>query len=265
MGRIHTEPDKNLAILAGVLGDALRMHAAQRAEYFFLFLFNYKALSDRLIDVHGLALGPADGVDTARASHQIAKGLRSGDTAYYDFLDKDASVVDQPSTSCGRSDAAHYCNLGIKAKFLGQANQFAKPEVDRVAFALRGMLEVMAGATRQLPQRVNIGPDRIVDQVHGALATRFLNGGAPLTEANYRTYCATCTADMTAYQDEHRKQKNMGVAACCDCYLDFYRNAPSCRSPYDRDGLWQIVTGKAEAECGALGLDRSRYLAMTVH
>ena len=264
MGRIHTESDKNLAILAGVLGDALRMHAAQRAEYFFLFLFAYKALSDRLRDLHGVVLGPADGVDTSRASHQIAKGLRSGDSAYYDFLDKDASVVGLPSTSCGRSDAAHYCNLGIKAKFLEQANRFAKPEVDRAAFSLRGLLEVMAGATRQLPQRVNVGPDRIVDQVHGTLATRFLNG-PPLTAANYRAYCETCHVEMKTYRDEHRKQKNQGVAACCDCYLDFYNNAPSCRRPYDREGLWQIVTGKADAECGALGLDRTRYLAMTVH
>lgn len=265
MGRILTEADTRLAPLGGTLKHALPMHAAQRAEYFFLFLFFYKALSDRLQSMHGLAFGNADGVDTSRASHQIARGMRSGETAHYDFLDKDASVVEQTATACGRTDAAHYCNLGIKPGFLAEANVFATPETDRVAFDLRLLLEVHAGATRMLPQRVNIGPDRIVDQVHGTLAIGLLDGGPPLTAANYRTYCETAQARMTTYRDERRKEKLLGVAACCDLYLDFYRNGPGCRSPYDRDGLWKIVTGKAEAECGGLGLDRSLYLAMTVH
>lgn len=264
MGRIHSEPNPVLAILAGKLGDALRMHAAQRADYFFLFLFDYKALSDRLRDKYNVALGNAEGV-SAKATHQIATGLRSGDGAYYDFLDKDASVVDQPATACGRSDAAHYCNLGISADFLKKANAFAKPEVDPVAFRLRDMLEVMAGATRQLPQRVNIGPDRVVDQVHARLAQVFLDGTPTLTAANYKTYGDTCAAEMTAYRDLHRKQGNLGIAACCDCYLDFYAGSPRCGRPWDREGVWQMACSQIDSECAALGLYRARYLLMTVH
>lgn len=264
MGRIHTEANPALAILAGTLGDALRMHAAQRADYFFFFLFCHQALADRLRDRHGQALGPAEGV-SAKATHQIATGLRSGDQSYYDFLDEDASVVDKPATACGRSDAAHYCNLGITSGFLAKAAPFAKPTVDPIAFKLLDMLEVMAGATRQLPQRVNIGPDRIVDQVHGRLAAAYLNGSPALTAANYRGYLDACAAEMAEYQRTHAGKGNLGLAACCECYLDFYRGAAGCGRPWTREGVWQMLCGKIDAECAALGLDRARYVSGTVH
>ena len=264
MGRIQTEPNPALAILAGTLGDALRMHAAQRADYFFLFLFLHKALSDRLRDLHNVALANAEGV-SAKATHQIATGMRSGDGAYYDFLDKDASIIDLAATACGRSDAAHCCNLGVTSSFLDKANAFARPDVDPIAFKFREMLEVMAGATRQLPQRVNIGPDRIVDQVHGRLASSFLNGAPPMTAANYRTYLETCASAMTTYRDTHRSKGNHGLAACCDCYLDFYGGASACVKPWSREDVWQMLCGQIDAECGGLGLDRSRYVSMTVH
>jgi hypothetical protein len=264
VGRIQTEPNPALAILAGTLGDALRMHAAQRADYFFFFLFCHRALSDRLRTTHGVNLGHAEGV-SAKATHQIATGMRSGDGAYYDFLDKDASIIDQAATACGRSDAAHYCNLGVTPSFLGKANAFARPDIDPTAFKLREMLEVMAGATRQLPQRVNIGPDRIVDQVHGRLAVAFLDGTPPMTAANYRTYLDSCAGAMTIYRNSHEAKGNHGLAACCDCYLDFYGGASACVKPWTREDVWQMLCGQIDAECGGLGLDRSRYLSMAVH
>jgi hypothetical protein len=264
VGRIQTEANPALAILAGSLGDALRMHAAQRAHYFFFFLFCHKALSDRLRDVHGMTLGNADGV-SAKATHQIATGMRSGDGAYYDFLDQDASIVDRAATACGSSDAAHYCNLGVTPAFVSNANTFARPDVDPIAFKLREMLEVMAGATRQLPQRVNIGPDRIVDQAHGRLAFAFLNGTPPMTAANYRTYLDTCAGAMATYRNTHASKGNHGLAACCDCYLDFYGGAAACSKPWTREGVWQMLCSQIDAECGGLGLDRSRYVSMAVH
>ena len=154
-----------------------------------------------------------------------------------------------------------YCRPG----FLTRATAFAKPQVDPVAFKLLEMLEVMAGATRQLPQRVNIGPDRIVDQVHGRLAFAFLNGTPPVTAANYRSYLETCFNDMTAYRKSHADKGNLGLAACCDCYLDFYRGAAGCKRPWTREGVWQMIGGQVDAECGALGLDRALYLSMAVH
>lgn len=263
MGRLHTESNKNLAILAGDLGDALRMHAAQRAQYFFNFLFFHQALVDRLRDTHGQTVADGEGV-SIKATHQIAYGLRRGDDAYYLFLDRDPGIVDQPATSCGKTDAAHYCNLGITGAFLGKASAYARADVDPVAFKLRDMLEVMAGATRQLPQRVNIGPDRIVDRVHGDLARRFLNGDAPLTPGNYATYLELAKQEMQKYRKTHLSKRNLGIAACCDSYLDFYDGSPKCRSPYDVDGVLRMLRSTTEAECAALGLDVAKYVSRSV-
>lgn len=263
MGRIHTGSNQALAILAGVLGDALRMHAAQRAQYFFNFLFSYKALSDRLQEVHGQTLGPSEGV-SVKATHQIAFGLRRGDDAYFMFQDKDPKIVDQPATACGRTDAAHYCNLGIEAGFLAKANAFARPDIDPVAFKLRSMLEVMAGATRQLPQRVNIGPDRVVDKAHGELAMRFLEGGPPLSTANFDAYIQRCSQDMATYCQTHQTKGNHGITACCQCYLDFYASSARCKKPYDTEGVLSMLRSSIDAECGGLGLDRQKYISMSV-
>ncbi|MEO1494546.1 MAG: hypothetical protein AAFV19_20555 [Pseudomonadota bacterium] len=263
MGRFHSESNKALAILAGSLGDALRMHAAQRAQYFFNFLFFHQALVDRMRGAHGLSVADGEGV-SVKATHQIAYGLRRGDDAYYLFLDKDPSIVDQPATSCGKTDAAHYCNLGITGSFLGKAAAVARPDVDPVAFKLRDMLEVMAGATRQLPQRVNIGPDRVVDRVHGELARRFLTGDPPLTPGNYGAYLDLAAQEMTKYRKAHLAKRNLGIAACCDSYLDFYAGSPKCKTPHDVDGVLRMLRSTTEAECAALGLDAGRYLSRSV-
>lgn len=263
MGRIHTESNKALAILAGVLGDALRMHAAQRAQYFFNFVFFYSALTDRLRDQHGLTLTDAEGV-SAKATHQIAYGLRRGDDAYYTFQDKDPNIVDEPATNCGRTDAAHYCNLGISGKFLAKASAYARADVDGTAFNLRDNLEVMAGATRQLPQRVNIGPDRVIDRVHGDLALRFLNGTPPLSPGNYAIYLALAEKEMEIYRKTHVYKGNLGIAACCQSYLDFYTGSAKCKSPYDSDGVYRMLRSSAEAECAGLGLDAARYISSSV-
>lgn len=263
MARFHTESNKALAILAGDLGSALRMHAAQRTQYFFNFLFFHQALVDRLRDEHGQTLADGVGV-SAKATHQIAYGLRRGDDAYYLFLDKDPSIVDQPATSCGRTDAAHYCNLGITGALLGKAAAFARPDVDPVAFKLRDMLEVMAGATRQLPQRVNIGPDRIVDRVHGTLAVKFLNGSPPLSPANFAGYIDLAEQEMERYRRTHLSKRNLGIAACCESYLEFYKASSKCKSPYDPDGVLRMLRSTTEAECAALGLDAARYVSRSV-
>ena len=101
MGRIHSEPDKGLAILAGTLDESLRMHAAQRMSFFFWYLFCYKALTDRL-RAQGLELEPAEGV-SVKATHQIAFGLRRDNPGYYDFVVSDPDIIEQPATACGRT------------------------------------------------------------------------------------------------------------------------------------------------------------------
>lgn len=262
MGRIHSAPNTALAILAGTLQDALRMHAAQRMHYFFWFLFCYKALTDRL-RAAGHDLKPAQGV-SVKATHQIAFGLRRDNPGYYDFVVSDPDIVRQPATSCGATDAAHYCNLGIKPAFLDLATRHATPDADACAFQMLSMLEVAAGATRQLPRRINIGPDRIVDVVHGKLALAMLDDTPPLSHGNFMTYVESCEREMTRYRQAVLAKGYRGLAACCDCYLDFYRGDPGCRKPWDRDGTWQMRLSADSAECAAFGLDRGEYITSAV-
>jgi len=260
MGRIKTEPNKALAILAGNLGDALLMHAPQRAYFFFMFLFSHQALVDRMRDEHGIEVADGEGV-SPKATHQIATGLRRNRDGYYDYVETDPDIINQSATACGRTDAAHYCNLGISAAFLRKANAVAKPEVDPVAFHFRDMLEVMAGATRQLPQRINIGPDRIVDVCHGDMAPLMLNGTPPISIGNYLKYLVTCEPAMARYMRELKLGGLDGLHACCDCYMEFYNGGLRCRRPWDTRGVWSLLTGAVSAECNALGLDERRYLS----
>ncbi len=230
MGRKHTEPNYNLAILAGTLQHALRMHAAQRLNYFFSFLFYYKALTERLRSQHGLTLTETEGV-SVKATHQIAFGLRRDNPGYYDFVVSDPEIIHQSATNCGRTDAAHYCNLGIKAAFIKKITPYVGASVDRMAFDFFDSLEVYAGATRQLPQRINIGPDRIVDVLHGKMAMSMLNGGPPLTSGNYMKYLGNCDREMARYRKTILGKGYHGLAACCQCYLDLYRGDPGCERP----------------------------------
>lgn len=258
MPRIHSEPNAALAILAGPLQDELRKHASQRLSYFFWFLFCYKALTDRL-RTHGVDLTDAEGV-SVKATHQIAYGLRRDNPGYYDFVVSDPDIVKQPSTACGKTDAAHFCNLGIQPAFLTKAEKFAKADVDPAAFQFLQMLEVAAGATRQLPQRINIGPDRIVDQAHGRMALRMLNGTPPLSQGNYLSYLQECEREMVAYRKKIMEKGYRGLAACCDCYLDFYRGRSVCERPWDPASTWSTRKSRDSAECSAWGLDESEYI-----
>ena len=260
MGRIHSEPDKGLAILAGTLQDALRMHAAQRMYFFFWFLFSYKALTDRLRDAHGMDLTDTEGL-SIKATHQIAYGLRSDNPGYYDFVVSDPDIIKQPSTACGATDAAHYCNLGIEPAFMRRIEPVANTSTDAVAFQLLSMLETAAGATRQLPRRINIGPDRIVDVAHGRMATAMLDGSPPIARGNYLAYLEICEREMTRYRKTVLQKGYRGLAACCDCYLDFYRGDAGCKRPWDREGVWRMRKSQDSAECSALGLDETLYIS----
>lgn len=261
MNRILTDIDPNMAILAGKLGPALRMHAAQRAEYFFMYLFWHRMLTDRMRDVHGVSTSAAEGV-MSKATHQIATGLRSKDGAYYAFDTFDASMLDEDATRAGKRDAAHYCNLGVDGKFMTKVSQAASGDAITLGFLDR--LTIMAGATRELPQRINIGPDRVVDKVHGELAPKFLSSGVPVSLGNYLTYLDLCEQRMGVYQAGQSKSKHDGIAACCECYIDFYTGATKCERPRDPKSQWSIIMNFVEAEVSAYKLKSSDYLQRKV-
>jgi hypothetical protein len=253
---------KTGANLAGSLGDSLRHHAMERCRHFFLYLFFYKALSDRMNFRHGQNFTPTQGVSTA-ATHQIDKGMKNTGAKlkhYYGFDDGDPLIVDKSATACGEVDASHYCNLGIEAGYRNTVAQFAKKAVDEVAFDLYEALKVFCGNTKWLPKRVNTGPDRVIDALHGVLALQMLNNPKrpPISALNRAAYLAAARHDFREYIKKHRALGNLGLVACAQAYFRFYDD------PEYVQEMWTTVTGNVTAECHAHWLTLDDYFKRTV-
>ncbi len=211
--------------LAGDLKSSLYRHARERANHFFYYLFLMRVLVNRLNAVAPhLRLGGADGVSVT-ATDQIDTGFRRGKwTEYRAFDDTDTGVVTQNSSDFGSMDAAHFCNLGIDPGFLARTSTAAAS--DPIASDCLRFLERVCGNTQQLPQRVNIGPDRVIDVMHGDLALDMLRVATPkvVSLANVHTYRTTAILRMEEYQRNALGNGDDGIAACAGCYLDVYRD-----------------------------------------
>jgi hypothetical protein len=110
--------------------------------------------------------------------------------------------------------------------------------------------------TRQLPQRVNIGPDKRIDKFHGVLATQILNSGKPpVSTSNLAAYFLGATRELTDYRNAQLLKGNNGVAACVDAYLECYAK--------DLEDLWKNITNNVAADCNALNLDLATYLSLS--
>ena len=252
--REHAKPSPTAVVISGALGDELRRHAFERCRHFFLYLFYYKALLDRVNGpLHNLGIAPTAAL-YVNATHQIDTGFRSGDPAYYGFDARDPNVVTRSATACGRMDAAHFCNLGIQTGYGSRIAPLAS--TDAVVFRFWECLKTICGNTRLLPQRVNIGPDKRIDAFHGDLATAILSGGQPVVSVtNLRAYLQGATQRLTDYQRDQAAAGNLGIVACVDAYLACYA--------HDGEALWQFIRGNVESECAvpAYGLTAGNYLA----
>ena len=253
MSRVHAERVPESVNMGGTLKDELRKHARERCRHFFLYVFLYKALTDWVNGpLYNLGLS-----DTAaffiNASHQADEGFRSAELEHYQFNAKDPKVVDQDCTSCGRMDASHFCNLGITKPYQGKFSIFAQS--DQTIAYLYGTLTRVCSNTRQLPQRVNIGPDKRVDRFHGDLATSILKSGKPVVSVtNLKAYLDGVTLTLTEYKNSQTQSGNYGVAACVDAYLQCYLN--------DGAEIWHTISGNVTADCLGLKLNESKYLSL---
>ena len=94
-----------------------------------------------------------------------------------------------------------------------------------------------------------------------SLAMDMLDGSPPIARGNYLAYLETCEREMTRYRKTVLQKGYRGLAACCDCYLDFYRGDAGCKRPWDREGVWRMRKSQDSAECSALGLDETLYIS----
>jgi hypothetical protein len=220
-GRRHVEGRPNLPVFAGALRHELESHALLRAEGCFHFVVTMKVVVAELNEIARAAGRPPHRFSafvTAKATDQIGSGMRSDDADTYNpFVAGDAGIVDKPTTLFDRADAAHFCNLGVSDAMapLGRHSDFVRDGYER--------LKVHAGATKLLPQQVNIGVDRKLDFVHAQLGPRFLDDdGLVFSRDRVATYRAEAVAAVTDYRDAKREARAFGLAACADCYLRTY-------------------------------------------
>ena len=175
MPRTHSDPNPALAVLAGTLGAVLVGHTKERMRHFFLFMYTYRLL------MHVLKCPAAKWADNVsiKATHQCDTGMRRDEAWDIRFKNDDVSILNLDATAFRRVDAPHFCNLGLNPAIAGLCDQ----STDERAPHLYNMLVRVCGNTRLLPQRINIGPDRVVDVAHGELCMAFLkqmaSGAAP--------------------------------------------------------------------------------------
>ncbi len=72
---------------------------------------------------------------------------------------------------------------------------------------------------------MNIGPDRVIDEMHGNLAGPMLTSSTKVVSAaNIATYRTTAIDRMEAYRKSALGNEDHGIAACADCYLEMYQD-----------------------------------------
>ncbi|MCQ8279335.1 hypothetical protein NFI95_12870 [Acetobacteraceae bacterium KSS8] len=249
MSRIKSARSPTGVSLSGPLTHALPRHAEQRAKHFFLFLFALQATCDMVSARTGRQFDPLAIVREA-ATHQIDSGLRQN-SARDPFDSTDPGVVNINGTSFSKIDAAHYCNLGLAGDFSILKTAAA---ADRDNAEMVELCEILAGDTVWLPQKINIGPDRVIDQLHYQLAQAFLANGRPVfTPQNVAIYAARSDADIRDFANG-KDTDEPGLAACARLYLAPYANLPAA--------IFDSVRHDIEAECDARRLDRALYVSL---
>lgn len=246
-GRRHVEGKANLPVFAGALSHELESHALQRTEGFFYYLVTMKIVVSALNQLGAAAGRPAhrhSAFVMAKATDQIGTGMRSDDVDTYNpFVTDDPEVVNKPTTLFARADAAHLCNLGLTLDMAAacHASAFTRDGYER--------LKVHAGATKLLPQQVNIGVDRKIDFVHAHLAPRILDdAGLVFSRERVASYREAAVEAVTAYRNEKRAAGALGLAACADCYLSTYASD-------DFDGrIFRRVSPEVVGLCDGSGL-----------
>lgn len=233
--------------LSGPLRSALELHAHRRLVWLFRFLFALQATCDYIKKRNsGFSITPLN-VIRAAATHQVDVGIRSDDPQHLVFDKDDTSVVNLNATEFTSMDAAHFCNLGLDSSQWARVTSAAEvlPGTDEFIWELIDLAEVSAGDTVQLPQRINIGPDRVIDKVHWVIANRFYQTpGKLVTEARILEYVNVATAALQQYSNEHLVLHHHGLVACCHCYLSGY-SADSLRLAAS------TLTGNIQGDCQA--------------
>lgn len=239
--------------ISGELGTVLLRHAAERIRHLFLFLFAIDAACKLVNTDLGTTASPLAVIQEA-ATHQVDSGLRESSGVKDAFDENDAGVVKMMSAAFNRIDAAHFCNLGLQASPWSKLTLLAESLTKDHAVDMIEMAEIFTSNTIWLPQRVNIGPDRIIDQQHYILAKTFLGDGKPIfSAARLLDYSKAATKAMGSYKVEALSANKFGLAACCDSYLSIYAIKPL-------EEIYATVGENIRSECKARDMKATDYI-----
>ena len=229
MKRNFAETPATMGVLVSRLDQQIERHAEYRLRHYCFYAFCLYALVSRLAREKTPLQNEADiPLDFDRylvlkATHQIGAGYRKTEEEFSDFI-RDASVLNLPVNAFKNIDAAHTCGLGASHLLDGRVNQSKDPHVRDL---YNGLLAVMR-TTAQLPQLVNVGPDKIIDSVHAKRIRQHLNGASIanplLSEGELFNYIGEARLAINVYIAAKNHQNRPGLAACAEAYLNFYNN-----------------------------------------
>jgi hypothetical protein len=266
MPRIQSDPSPSAVVLSGTLRAALVAHTKERLRHFFLFLYSYRML------MHVLQVPPGKWAGYVRitATHQVDVGMRRDTDWDIRFKKDDVSVLDLQTTAFMRVDAAHFCNLGLDPSLAGLCTQSG----DERARSFYNTLEKVCGNTRLIPQRINIGPDRVVDRAHGDLCLEFLKrmatGAAPISPPFFKAYKERVVSSMTQYGAGQAANGNAAVAEAAGIYIATLTESEPpmelreqgtasrwirTRSTHTEE-VWATLLGNAEGDFYGFAFDR---------
>lgn len=217
-----TENYSGLDFLQQDLRHEIELHAESRMRFYFRFIFYISALTVKLNEKSETLLKATDFIEY-KATHQWGSGHRKKDIGNQ----KDVHKTERQADAFKSVDAAHKFGLGIKKNL---SNLVAESEDSAVMGLYKELVRIICD-TRKMPQRLNVGPDKIIDELHRKRARDDLAGistSIPIFNNHIAaTYLSHASKEMEVYREKNHqinKRNKKELAEYASIYLKFYRN-----------------------------------------
>lgn len=261
MSRVVSPISLSAVLPSGTLGDMLTKHAYERCRLFFHFVVTLKLLVAYTNNRYKTGFSDLHAY-TDHATHQEGSGFRQASVAEREVFDRsDVTCLDtMTGTNATRTDACHMCNLGLDAKFMQQIT--VGSQADGLVAKLANDLVAIHGSTQQLPQAINLGPDKAIDQVHRELAAAMLADatGPIFSRARIKQYADAATAKLQSYQQQ--RVSHPALAAAAQLYMNAYNQNFEAFADSIYKAVWPDIHWACGSTSGSGGfLDRDRFLA----
>jgi hypothetical protein len=257
MSRVVSPISLSAVLPSGTLGSMLTKHAFERCRMFFHFVVTLKLLVAYTNNRYKSSFSDTHAY-TDHATHQEGSGFRQAGVPERAAFDKaDVTCLDtMTGTNATRTDACHLCNLGLDGKVIQQITVAAS--ADLLVHKLIENLVSMHGSTQQLPQAINLGPDKQIDQVHRDLAAFMLadTSGPIFSRTRIRQYADAATARLEAYK--LARTSYPALVAAAQLYIDAYQQNFEAFSDSIYSAVWPDIVwacGDTSSSDGFLNKD----------